>query len=57
MIDYIRGLVDAAPSLQAVEESLRKAQPAMPQAKFTRLMQIALAMAELSGRTDITEAG
>ncbi|MBI1201481.1 MAG: DUF935 family protein [Rhodopseudomonas sp.] len=53
MIDYIRGLVDGATSLQAVQESLVKARPNMPEAQLTRLMRIALAMAELSGRADI----
>jgi phage gp29-like protein len=55
MIDYIRGLVDGAPSLQAVQESLLKARPNMPQAQLTRLMQVAMAMAELSGRADIAD--
>jgi phage gp29-like protein len=56
MIDYIRGLVDSAPSLQAVQEALIKRKPDMPTAQLTRLMQVAMAMAELSGRADIADA-
>ncbi|MDQ2084525.1 DUF935 domain-containing protein [Xanthobacteraceae bacterium Astr-EGSB] len=53
MIDYVRGLVDGAASLQAIEEALTRAAPNMPRAQFTRLMRMALAMAELAGRADI----
>lgn len=56
MIDYIRGLVDGAPSLQAVRDNLVKAKPNMPEAQLARLMRIAMAMAELSGRADIADA-
>ena len=56
MIDYIRGLVDGATSLQSIEAALVARRPDMPQAALQRHMRIALAMAELAGRADIADA-
>lgn len=56
MIDMVRALVDNAESLDGVRESLKALKPNLPADELAQLMQMALAMADLSGRAEIADA-
>jgi phage gp29-like protein len=56
MIDHVRHLVETSTSLQAVRDGLLQLVPTMPSQKLAEAMQLAMVMAELSGRADIIDA-
>jgi phage gp29-like protein len=56
LIETVRQMVERASSLQAVEVGLKRLKPDMPTDQLAGLMQLAMAMAELSGRADIADA-
>jgi phage gp29-like protein len=55
LIDAIRKLVDGATSLDDVRDGLLELAPAMPADELARLLGLALAYAELAGRSEIAD--